>query len=187
MTFKIVSSVSSSSTTPWMCRTSGWCHIGHYDGVLSQTVPQFHRVEAHSWSYEMPLVSKSVGLSADGLYLHMVEMERISDTQLLTKSFNLFLLNIHDNTIWLSHHKKGLEVMSSNVLTNKHSHTATTAANNSSLGRKWFLSSTALDFDITSVQSFPWCRYATAHMLEGWNLQKYVRLSLMLMVRRYTV
>ena len=62
VTFKVVFSVSSLSAAPQMYRTSSRCHIGHCDGVLSQTGPQFHRVEAHSWSYEIPLVSRSAGL-----------------------------------------------------------------------------------------------------------------------------
>ena len=99
VTLRVASSVSNSSAAPWMCSTSSRRHVGHRDGVFSQTGPEFHRVEVHSWSYDMPLVRRSAGLSADGQYLHVVEMEHISATRLLTKGFNLFSLNIHDRTI----------------------------------------------------------------------------------------
>jgi len=66
VTLKVASSVSNSSTAPWMCSTSNRCHVGHCDGVFSQKGPEFHKMEVRSWSYDMPLVRRSAGLLGDG-------------------------------------------------------------------------------------------------------------------------
>ena len=110
----------------------------------------------------MPLVRRSAGLSADGQYLHEVEMERISPTRLLTKGFSLFSLDIHDRTIWLSDHRTWSVLMLSDVLTKRYSRAAITAAISSSLGRESCLSGAALDLDIISTQLVPCCRYTAA-------------------------
>jgi len=103
----------------------------------------------------------SAGLSTNGQYFHVVEMERNSATLLLTKGFSLFSLKIHDRTIWLSDHRKRLVVVLSDILTND-SCAVIAAAISSSLGKECFLSSATLDFDITSVELVPCCRYTTA-------------------------
>ena len=84
---------------PTTCRTSSRCHVGHCEGELSHDRPWVHWVELCSWSYVMPLVRRSAGLSTDGQYLHVVETEHISATRLLTKGFSFFSLNIHERTI----------------------------------------------------------------------------------------
>ena len=96
----------------------------------------------------VPWVSRSAGLSADGQYLHSVEIDLISLTQLLTNGLSVFLLLIHERTIWLSGQNKIL-VVRMDVDINTCSHASSTAAINSSLGKVCCLRGAALAFDMS--------------------------------------
>ena len=89
---------SSSSSVTWICKVSDCCHVGHCDGEESNFGPCFHCSDELRVSYEIPLVSRSAGLSAEGQYLQVAGLERISSTRRLTNGFKDFLLFIHART-----------------------------------------------------------------------------------------
>ena len=71
------SSNSSAAAAAWIWKTSRISQVGHCAGEINHSGPWFHFCEVFSWSNVMPLVSKSAGLSAEGQYLHLVEMDHI--------------------------------------------------------------------------------------------------------------
>lgn len=83
VTTKVVVSwtTSSSSSVVLICRMLDCCHVGHFDGEESHFGPCFHCSDELRVSHVIPLVSRSAGLSADGQYLQVAEVERISSTQ----------------------------------------------------------------------------------------------------------
>ena len=87
---------------------------------------------------EIPRVSRSAGLSAEGQYFHEVEMDCISFTRLCTKGLRVFLLVIQESTIWLSETVRDLEMKVYSLV-------PTTAAINFNLGRACGLRGAALD------------------------------------------
>ena len=105
-------------------------------------------------------MSKSAGLSADGMYFHEVEVDHISLTWLLINGLSIFLLVIQERTILLSDQKQTLVSVLIDFKMKLYSLVPNVAAINSSLDKECCLRDAVLDFDISMADCVPCCRYA---------------------------